>query len=72
MTSKEKAIELALEFCSPTDVFKPNIESIRNAIKCCEQIIKLDCLTDEGWLNVPQEYKVQYWKEVKQEIEKLK
>ena len=68
MTPKEKAEELALEFCSPTDIIRPNIASIRNAIKCCEQITKLDVLTDEAWLNVPDEYKIQYWKEVIMEL----
>ena len=63
MTPKDKAKELALEFCSPADVFKPNIASIRNAIKCCEQIAKLDTLPDE--------YKVQYWREVIVELNAL-
>ena len=72
MTPKEKAKELALEFCSPADIFRPNIASIRNAIKCCEQITKLDSLTDEAWLNVPEEYKVQYWKEVIVELNALR
>lgn len=68
MTAKEKARELALEFCSPSDRFKPNTASVGNAIKCCEQIIKLDALTDEAWLNVPDEYKIQYWKNVIAEL----
>ena len=72
MTPKDNALELAIEFSSASDVVKPNLGSIRNAIKCCEQIIKLDALTDEAWLNVPQEYKVQYWKDVIVELEKLK
>lgn len=71
MTPKDKAKELSLEFCSPADVFKPNTASIRNAIKCCEQIAKLDTLTDEAWLNVPDEYKVQYWREVIVELNTL-
>ena len=71
MKPKDKAKELAIEFCSPTDVFKPNPASIRNAIKCCEQIAKLDTLTDEAWLNVPDEFKVQYWREVIVELNAL-
>lgn len=62
MDAKEKAMELALKFCLSTDVIKPNSRSKNSAIKCCEEIIKLDVLTDEAWLNVPDEYKVQYWK----------
>ena len=71
MTEEEKAIELALYFCSPSDVVRPNIASVRAATKCCEQIIGLDCLTDEAWLNVPQEYKVQYWKSVINQLDRL-
>ena len=71
MTEKEKAKELALEFSS-LDAFIPNNLSIAYAIKCCEQIIKLDALTDEAWLNVPDEYKIQYWKEVIVELNNLK
>ena len=71
MSPKEKALELAIEFCYKSDVFKPNPCSINNAIKCCEQIIKLDMLTDDAWLNVPDEYKIQYWKEVIVELMKL-
>jgi hypothetical protein len=42
MTSqKQKALELALRFCSPSDVIKPNPASIRNATKCVDEKIKL-------------------------------
>jgi hypothetical protein len=41
------------------------------ATLCVDEIMTLECLTDEAWLSVPQEYKVQYWKEVRSEIEKL-
>ena len=34
-----KADELAILFCDPSDIFKPNIKSIRNAKKCVEEII---------------------------------
>lgn len=70
MTPKEKAKELQqkMKNCLYSD-------GIYDAKKCAsiavDEIIKLDCLTDEGWLNVPQEYKVQYWKEVKQELNEL-
>jgi hypothetical protein len=30
MTEEEKAIELALYFCSPDDVVRPNIASVYN------------------------------------------
>ena len=69
--TKRQSKRVSIEFCSPADVFKPNIASIRNAIKCCEQIAKLDILTDEAWLNVPDEYKVQYWREVIVELNAL-
>ena len=71
MTPKEKAEELVHIFCAPGDVVTLNICSIRNAVKCCQQIIKLEVLTDEAWLNVPNEYKVQYWKEVMKELKKM-
>jgi len=71
MIESDIAKKKALEFSSPADVFKPNVASIKNAIKCCEQIIKLDALTDEAWLNVPDEYKVQFWKRVIVELKLL-
>lgn len=71
MSPKEKAIELSKYFISTIDVVIPNVRSISNAIKCCEQIIKLDTLTDEAWLNVPDEYKVQYWNEVISELNSM-
>jgi hypothetical protein len=64
MNEKQKASNLALFFCNKTDTIKPNITSIKNSIKCVEEILKLECLTDEAWLNVPNEFKTQYWKKV--------
>jgi hypothetical protein len=65
---KDKAKELAIEFCSPTDVFKPNSASVRNAIKCCEQIIKLYLLKDKNSINIQENIKVQYWRYVITEL----
>lgn len=36
-----------------------------------DKVAKMECLTDEGWLNVPKEYKVQYWKQLKEAVENL-
>lgn len=41
------------------------------AKKTKKQLAKLDTLTDEAWLNVPDEYKVQYWREVIVELNAL-
>ena len=77
MTPKEKAAELVDKFmkCHSNKMADYSIvytpSAIKMAIVCVDEIMLLDCLTDEGWLNVPQEYKVQYWKEVKQELNEL-
>lgn len=75
MTPHEKAKELVKKFdeldygfCE-VDLYCHN--SKQCAIIVVEEIIKLPCLTDEAWLSVPDEYKIQYWNEVKTEIEKL-
>ena len=59
MTPKEKAKELAIKFCSPSDIVKPNIGSCRSALIAVDEILNKD-----GYNN-------DYWQEVKQEIEKL-
>lgn len=71
MTAKEKASEMALFFNTPQESIPPNTANIQNAIKCCQQIIRLEALTDDAWLNIPDEYKIQYWKEVIKELTKM-
>jgi hypothetical protein len=61
MTPKDKAKELTLEFCSPSDVFYPNIASIRNAKKCCELMVKE---YDEEILESNDVNRINYWHEV--------
>lgn len=67
MTPNEKAIELAIKFCSHQDVFKPNKSSKRFALIAVNEIIK-----EYGtYYKTPIEGKyVSYWEEVKQELEK--
>jgi len=65
MTPKEKALELAIKFCSPSDVIRPNIASVRNALICIDEILK-----DELGI-MPAKWMSDYWEEVKQEIKKL-
>lgn len=67
MTPREKARELYYTFFEGHDLSFVKFYANR----CVDEILKLDCLTDEAWLNVPDEYKVQYWREVKSEIEKI-
>lgn len=78
--AKEKAKELVDKFYSinnsAEDKSGTNPYISREFAKKCtiihiDEIIKLGALTDEAWLNVPDDYKVQFWKEVKQEIIKL-
>ena len=74
MTSKEKAQELFNSYMIRFNSWSNYNESkmVKDCVKLCiDEILKLDCLTDEGWLNVPQEYQVQYWQEVKQELNEL-
>lgn len=66
MTSKEKAKQLKINMF---EIVSSSYYASQCALICVEEILKLPCLTDEGWLNVPQEYKIQYWNEVKKEIE---
>lgn len=74
MEAKDKAITLAEKFCSPTDVFKPNISSIRNAIKCCEEIIKVvpyydyDARTTIEQQRCTIEYFAKFWDDVIYEL----
>lgn len=60
---------------SPSAHYEGEEMKIGRAKQCAliavDEIIELPCLTDEAWLNVPDEYKIQYWRDVKKEIEKL-
>lgn len=68
MTPKEKAIELVHKFCSTTEGFYKSKNNIKNAKYCasicCDEIIKE--LDSDKY-----KYSIQYWQEVKKEIEKL-
>ena len=66
MTPKIRANELAIKFCSSSDVFKPNLRSIRMALICVEEILNNDGFTEFDI------YLTEYWNEVKNELEKLK
>jgi len=77
MEAKEKAKELVSGYFS---IFRITVsythsksweKAKQSAVIAVDEILKLPCLTDEAWLNVPNEYKIQYWNEVKKEIEKL-
>lgn len=65
ITPYEKAVELAFLFCDETDVTKPNRRSIKNAIKCVQQIIKARHATGGVILDG------EYWKEVEQELKQM-
>ena len=69
--AREKAIELADEFCHPLDVIKPNKTSIRNAIKCCEQILKLRVVISVPASDVPYKYEAGFWRLVIKELEDM-
>lgn len=64
--AKEKAEELAIKFSSLTDVFKPNIASVRNALICVEEIIQshIDWETEQDGCIV-------FWEEVRDELNKM-
>jgi hypothetical protein len=62
MTPKEKAVELSIKMCSSLDVFKPNLASIRRSLIAVDEILNLDSGNSSD---------KDYWKEVKQELEKL-
>ena len=78
MNAKEKAKELVNKYFDlKWQSYSRNKTSIKQmsklsskkcALICVDEILQLPCLTDEAWLNVEDEYKVQYWKEVKEEI----
>ena len=61
MNPQDKAKELSNYFCSPSDVFHPNVASIRNAIKCCEQMIKEH---DDEILESNDVNRINYWHDV--------
>lgn len=68
MKPKEKAKELVMDFCSPSDIVRPNIASCRNASIAVDKI--LFALNDiNGEYNMSNF--IDWWEEVKEEIEKL-
>ena len=64
MTPKEKAIELFDKFNNPDKTYYPYVH---NAQQCA--LIAVDEILSVIWINLDDE--VDYWAEVKQEIEKL-
>jgi hypothetical protein len=74
MTPKQKAKELALTFCSPSDVVKPNIASIRSAMKCCDEIMSENHMLDDFKIELTGKLvrRFYYWEEVKEELNSLK
>ena len=75
MKPKEKAIELIDKYNNSIMSFLSDNMKYQNAIKCAliavDEIIKTDMLIDEDTFVETPSY-LQYWKEVKQELEKLK
>jgi hypothetical protein len=69
MTPKEKAEELVDKFASPLDVFKININSKRCALIAVDEILYCLNMNHDNVYFYNPEY--EYYKEVKQEIEKL-
>lgn len=68
--AKNKAEELALIFCSPSDIFKPNIASIRNASKCVGEILNLMVVSFE-W-DEKTNGNIHFWEEVREKLNKMK
>jgi hypothetical protein len=76
MTPKEKANELLKKFikelnysgCEYNDLFGEVTKQC--ALIAVDEIINTDCLIDEDVYIITPSY-IQYWQEVKQEIEKL-
>ena len=64
MTPKEKAIELFDKFNNPDKTYYPYVH---NAQQCA--LIAVDEILSVIWINLDDE--VDYWAEVKQEIENL-
>jgi hypothetical protein len=75
MKPKEKARELIDKYNNSIMSFLSDNMKYQNAIKCAliavDEIIKTDMLIDEDTFVETPSY-LQYWKEVKQELEKLK
>jgi hypothetical protein len=75
MTAKEKAIEIFNNYFNAINIID-DVEFSKKLIRklsiiCVNEIINLECLTDEAWLNIPDEYKIQFWKQVIIEINLL-
>jgi hypothetical protein len=75
MKPQEKAIDLINKYNNSIMSFLSDNMKYQNAIKCAliavDEIIKTDMLIDEDTFVETPSY-LQYWKEVKQELEKLK
>lgn len=78
MTIQKEAEDLINEFFHLNSPKMDDIDAFMSwslAKQCAllhlDKVIKMDCLTDEWWLNVPKEYKVQYWKQLKEAVENL-
>lgn len=70
MTPQEKALELAIKFCSSEDVVRPNLRSIKTAIICVEELINVTTNDELKRPRTPRDR--QYWQSVKQELLKIK
>lgn len=72
---KEKALELAINFCSHQDVFKPNKSSKIFALIAVDEIINSSpsapILSDVGSFVNDIEESTEWWKKVKEELENL-
>ena len=74
MNPKEKALELSIKMFNTSDVFKPNIGSKINALKVVDEIISICPYQTYKETICPYdgaELSVNYWEEVKIEIQKL-
>lgn len=87
MTPKEKAIELAIEFCNEIDIVKPNKSSIKKAIICVDELMKIipktkdwspetklymELMGDDPYdFDLLDSDEYKFYQEVKQELEKL-
>ena len=69
MTPKEKAKEISIKFCNSTDVIKPNFGGVKDAIKCVDEIILANPHSNP--FNTDVYSTMDYWQDVKEELEKL-
>lgn len=72
MTPKEKAKDLVKKMALKSAIFKINEYSIKCALICVDEIIQAEMnLTSELLDNNKSETSLNYWNEVKSEIDKL-